>query len=78
MSIFHTGSGLLPGATSRNHCSKPELAMRAWNSSVSGADSSTSFLRTGELSHASMFAWLSKRRIATQLSWMPGTAGSKR
>ena len=45
MFIFHTGKS--PGALSLNHCSKPELAMREWNSSVSGAASSTRALRAG-------------------------------
>ena len=44
---------------------KPDWAMRVWNSTVSGAASSTSVLRSAELSQASRFAWLSKRRMAT-------------
>ena len=78
MSIFQTEA--LEGApdSSRNHCSKPVRAIRAWNSSVSGAASSTSFFRTGESSQACRLASLSKRRMATKSSCTPGTGGSKR
>ena len=48
MSIFQTDGPASARASSRNHCSKPVRAMRAWNSSVRGSASSTSFLRTGE------------------------------
>ncbi len=74
MFIFQTGRA--PAASpSLNHCSNPELAMREWNSSVSGAASSTSALRTGESSHALRFASVSNRRMATKSSWTPGTGG---
>ena len=77
MSIFHTGSWAAP-ATSLNHWSNPVCATLVWNSSVSGAASSISRLRSGELSQPCRLASLSKRRMATKSSWTPGTGASKR
>ena len=66
MFIFQTGRA--PAASpSLNHCSNPELAMREWNSSVSGAASSTSALRTGESSQACRLASVSNRRIGDEI-----------